>query len=173
MYTPLSRLFALFALVALLPIGLACDDADVIDRPPGDDGNVDGDDDTPPAPIEVDAEALAAAFGCDVTVVALGTQAEGMFEDAACRLDDGRAVVYYAFGVDEEDEVTAEAGSAWFDTVLYLYDDQGDVLVENDDVDPFDTNSRLEAELERGVYVAGLTAFDSTSSGFYRFMAAR
>jgi hypothetical protein len=165
MATPLSRLLAL---AALLPLALACDATDP--RP-----DLDGPDpaDEPPPPVDVDAEALALAFGCDVTVVALGEEAEGEFAEAPCVLDDGRAVAFFAFGLDEADTVTAEAGSAWFDTMLYLYDAEGAVLAENDDADWYDANSRLEAALDRGVYVAGLAAFDTTAVGAYRFMAVR
>src|SRR5690606_7763729 len=120
----------------------------------------DDDSDEGAEPVEVDAEALEAVFGCEVNVVAIDEQAEGMFEDAPCRLEDGRSVIYYAFGVDEDATVTAAVGSAWFDTVLLLHDAEGTLLGENDDVDPFDTNSRLEADVARGVYVAGLTSFE-------------
>lgn len=170
MVTLRSRLFALGALAALLPLSLACDDAD-----PLPDRNDDPDPiaDEPPPPVEVDDEALAETFGCDVAVVALDEEADGEFADAACTLDDGRAVAYYAFGLDEADTVTAEAGSAWFDTVLYLYDAEGALLAENDDLDWYDDNSRLVIELERGVYVAGVSAYDTEAAGSYRFAATR
>jgi len=170
MVTLRSRLFALGALAALLPLSLACDDAD-----PLPDRNDDPDPiaDEPPPPVEVDDKALAETFGCDVAVVALDEEADGEFADAACTLDDGRAVAYYAFGLDEADTVTAEAGSAWFDTVLYLYDAEGALLAENDDLDWYDDNSRLVIELERGVYVAGVSAYDTEAAGSYRFAATR
>ena len=169
MFTLRSRLLALGALAALLPLSLACDITEPAPRNP----DVDDGGDEPPPPVEVDAEALKGVFGCDVAVVALGEQAEGEFADAPCRLEDGRPAVYYAFGLDEAGSVTAQADAAWFDTLLYLYDAEGTQLAMNDDVNPFDTNARLDADLGRGVYVAGVTALDSTSTGFYRFLVSR
>jgi hypothetical protein len=167
MSTSLSRLLFLGVVAALLPFSLACDDADPDSGRPRPTLN----DDEPP--VEVDAEALKAVFDCDVTVVAVGEPAEAELADAPCRFDDGRAMAYYAFGLDEAAALTVEAGSAWFDTVLYLYDHKGDPLGENDDIDPFNTNSRLTADLERGVYVAVVTSFEPEAAGFYRVAASR
>ena len=116
----------------------------------------------------VKAEALKAVFGCDVAILKPGEDAEGDLDDATCKLDDGRFVAYYAFASEPEDAAYAvEAASAWFYTVLGLYDDKGEFLAENDDLGPFDTNSRLDVELKRGVYVAAVSSFDA-STGPYR-----
>src|SRR5690606_39885676 len=84
-----SRLFALGALAALLPLSLACDDAD-----PLPDRNDDPDPiaDEPPPPVEVDDEALAETFGCDVAVVALDEEADGQFAGPAAPLALAAAV---------------------------------------------------------------------------------
>jgi hypothetical protein len=121
----------------------------------------------------VDTDALAGVLGCDVARLDVGEGAEGDLADAACALDDGRAVAYYAFGADAPDTYVLAVGSAWFDTVLYLYDEEGTRIAENDDASPWDTNSRFLTDLDRGVYVLGVSSFEPEAGGAYRVVADR
>ncbi len=180
---------AALLLLALAPLTAGCDDAEPFDPiedvddpdtddPEGDDsdsedpeGEESDDPDGDDPPTEVDAEALAELFGCEVAVVAFDTAAEGALDpEGDCVLDDGRMVDYYAFLLTEDTPLAVEALSDAFDTVLSLYDADGALLAENDDMSGDNTDSVIEVEVPAGVYVAALSAFEAGQSGAYLFL---
>lgn len=78
--------------------------------------------------------------------------------------DEG--VDLYQFEGEEGQAVTIQMESSSFDTYLGLVDEEGEVVIENDDVEQGDTNSLIEVELPAdGTYTIVATAFDIEEVG--------
>ena len=76
---------------------------------------------------------------------------------------------YYTFTLAEESEVTITLESDT-DPYLYLREGEakaGDVLHENDDVAPGDTNSRIQVTLVAGTYTIEATTYSSGATGSF------
>ena len=88
---------------------------------------------------------------------------------------DDRYTRYYTFEITEESDVSISLTSDDQDTYLYLTEGVGkggDLLGENDDVDPgSDTNSLIEVEdLPAGEYTIEATTFEAEKTGDFRLV---
>lgn len=157
MRTPFFLLF-----LALAATGVAgCDTGDTDDD---DDGGV----------TSADLADLEATFDCDVEALSLGDSDSGDLDNDDCTLGDDSSIDYYAFRLSEDEDVQIDLESDDFDTFLALFDEDGDLLEQNDDIETgVNTDSRITTALDAGLYVIGANAFDPEETGDYTVSLAR
>ena len=88
---------------------------------------------------------------------------------------EGAYARYYTFALETEMEVTIDLESGDVDTYLYLLEGtgtEGIVLNENDDVEPDDTDSRLQEELPAGSYTIEATTLGPGETGSFTLTVA-
>ncbi|MFA5593874.1 MAG: PPC domain-containing protein [Trueperaceae bacterium] len=86
--------------------------------------------------------------------------------------------VLFVMEVTETTHIDVRASAAEFDTFLIITNENGDIVVENDDenyseASGWNTNSRAFAEYEPGVYYVYLTSLYSTPLGDYSLSVRR
>lgn len=80
----------------------------------------------------------------------------------------GRSVDFWFLYVPGTATVDISLSSGEFDTYLILTDPSLSILDENDDASGTTLNSRLSLQLSPGVYVIGVTSYDSGETGSYQ-----
>ncbi|MEP6901188.1 MAG: FG-GAP-like repeat-containing protein [Actinomycetota bacterium] len=89
---------------------------------------------------------LAATDPCLTDVpITLGTPITASLASGDCQLQDGTLIDFYSFNGTAGQPIAISMNSAQFDTFLYLFDDAGNVIDENDD-SGVDTNSRIPVD---------------------------
>ncbi|HYE97182.1 MAG TPA: PPC domain-containing protein [Rubricoccaceae bacterium] len=149
----MRKLLTVLLLLAALPVA-GCDS-------PGDD------DDN--GITNAQLEALADVFSCDVEAIRLNGDESGSLSTSDCENPADQSFIdYYGFRLTESTEVDIRLSSDEFDTYLFLYDEDGNVIEFHDDIDfPDNTNSRITRTLEAGVYAIGANSFDEGETGSY------
>ncbi|USR90058.1 DVUA0089 family protein [Phormidium yuhuli AB48] len=83
--------------------------------------------------------------------------------------DDGSLYHEYQFEGRAGQLVTINLESSEFDTYLFLFDNQDNLIDQNDDINPGNTNSRLMLRLPyTGTYFVIVNSYDNTGRGRYR-----
>jgi hypothetical protein len=73
----------------------------------------------------------------------------------------------YGLQIDATRTVTIEMASEAFDAYLWLYDEDGAVIQENDDADAATLDAAVTAELAPGCYRVEASSFDGGDTGYY------
>ncbi len=120
---------------------------------------------------DVDADSSSAATACGAIDVEVGlTQfsVSGSWSSSGGAIASSDNNPVYQIQVIEARQVTIELSSNTVDTYLYLLDEDGAVIAENDDIVlEVNTNSRLNRALEEGIYqVVAATYWDGESGDF-------
>lgn len=112
---------------------------------------------------------VAGAAGTAIAQDAILLQEEGVLEDGDNVLaSDGSLYDEYIFEGEEGQSVSISLSSEEFDTYLAIITPDGQVLGENDDITPDNTDSALDVTLpQSGPYLVIANGFDSTSRGNY------
>ena len=66
------------------------------------------------------------------------------------------------------DPVVVEMNSTGFDTYLFVYDDDENIVAENDDFDGTTTDARVDLSLADGCYIVMATSFFIGDTGSYQ-----
>jgi serine protease Do len=83
--------------------------------------------------------------------------------------DDGSLFHQYEFSGRAGQSITIRLESSEFDTYLILFDDDGNLIEQNDDVGPGNTDSELTVRLpETRDYIVVVNSYDDTGRGRYR-----
>lgn len=107
----------------------------------------------------------------ETTPIVLGEPINNALSTGDCVLEDGTLIDFYSFNGTAGQPISISYSSTSFDTYLYLIDDEGDILTENDDSGT-GTNSRIPVDggvitlPYTGEYVIGTNSF-SPASGNY------
>lgn len=107
-------------------------------------------------------------LNCDeVRRIQLPATIDGDLTTSDCRFpDDGTLVDYYEFSIGSTRTVTIDMVSDDLDSYLYLLDEDGRVIDENDDAG-FGLDAGLTVRLPRGRYVIAVNTYQG-ERGFYR-----
>ncbi len=99
---------------------------------------------------------------CDQTVeLALGQPYQAVLNAQDCRREaDDTAFDQYRFVLDEELSIQIDMMSVQFNSFLWLYDDDGD-LIESDDNDGNANNARITRVLRAGTYMIHANTHES------------
>jgi len=80
------------------------------------------------------------------TPITLGQTLNGNLAAGDCLLDDGTYIDFYSFSGTAGQPISVSMNSGVFDTYLYLFDDAGDIIDDNDDTGTVGTNSRIPVD---------------------------
>ncbi|MEX2167773.1 MAG: hypothetical protein WD851_00560 [Pirellulales bacterium] len=106
-------------------------------------------------------------MGCDVREVFIGESRGGTLSSGDCRVQ-GAYSEMYMLDLRNDSDLIIDLESFDFDAYLVLYDpDTGEVLAENDNLNDFDTDARLDGFLPRGRYIISATTFNVGETGQY------
>lgn len=148
-----AYLSSLLPLLVLLAAG--CDFDIGMPTAPGGGGSWYGDY-TPPAPF----------FGCtDAQSYSIGSTVNGTLTASDCATPQGRRFDRYDFTLTIAASVTIDLVSS-FDTYLYLFDADGQVIAQDDD-GGVGYNSRLAIYLQAGTYSIGASSYGEGATGRY------
>ncbi|CAN5608551.1 hypothetical protein BH23GEM1_BH23GEM1_01930 [soil metagenome] len=107
-------------------------------------------------------------MGCPVQQIYVDDARSGTLTTGDCRVNGRYAHMYLLDHRRDQDFLIIDLESFDFDAYLELYDrDTGELLVENDDLNDFDTDARLSRFLPRGRYIIAATSFDVGETGQY------
>ena len=107
----------------------------------------------------------------EATPITLGTPINGSLASGDCALADGTLIDFYSFNGTAGQPISISYDSATFDTYLYLLDDTGEILEENDDSGT-GTSSRIPADggvitlPYTGEYIIGANSFDPSTGSY-------
>lgn len=107
-------------------------------------------------------------LGCDeVRRINIPATVDGDLTSSDCRFpDDGTPVDYYEFTIGSTRTVTIDMVSDEIDSYLYLFDEDGRFIDENDDAG-FEFDAGLTVRLSPGRYVVAANTYGG-ERGFYR-----
>jgi hypothetical protein len=115
---------------------------------------------------------LAAGDPCLMDVpITLGTPVNGALAADDCAVGDGTVIDFYSFNGTAGQPIAISMNSSEFDTYLYLFDDGGNIIDENDD-SGIDTNSRIPIDggvmtlPYTGEYFIGANSFDPSVGNY-------
>ena len=103
----------------------------------------------------------------------LGQTINGSLTGSDCLLDDETYIDFYSFNGTAGQPVSISMNSGVFDTYLYLLDDAGNIIDENDDSRVNTTDSRIPIGAGvitlpyTGEYILGANSYDSGVTGSY------
>ncbi|HYE97180.1 MAG TPA: hypothetical protein VD962_13340 [Rubricoccaceae bacterium] len=148
--------FRSFALVGLLAVA-GCSSGD-----PDDDNNDGG-------LSAADRETLETALGCDtVASLSLDDAESAALSTTDCAGFNGSYIDYYGFRLTSATGVVIEMESDEMNPYLWLYNAEGDVIAQNDDIEPVtNLNSRIQISLEAGLYAIGANNLSTGVTGAY------
>ena len=117
-------------------------------------------------PFDLCSDCRLAELGCDGQLVE-----DGLFEDD-CVLQDGSFLDVFSFDLPEAGRVSLSLTSIEFDSYLWLYDENCEVVEANDDCQPgnFDL-SCLTVDLEAGAYFVAVNSYAASETGLYQLSA--
>jgi len=117
-------------------------------------------------PFDVCSDCLLAELGCDGEIVE-----DGLFEDD-CVLQDGSFIDVFSVDMAEPGRLALSLSSIEFDSYLWLYDENCEVVETNDDCQPgnFDL-SCLTADVEAGTYFVAVNSYAAAETGLYQLTA--
>jgi hypothetical protein len=120
--------------------------------------------------LEVRAPQCNPCVDCEVGVLECGTPVDATFPKSGCSLARGRSVDFYAFTLEEAQEVAVALDAERFDAVLALLGPDCLTLFENDDCHGGTVNSCLLASLEPGTYHVAVSGRFPDEGGPYRLL---
>jgi len=83
--------------------------------------------------------------------------------------EDGSLFHQYGFSGEAGQSITIRLESSEFDTYLLLFDNEGNLIDQNDDIGPGNTDSELRVRLpETRDYIVVVNSYDNTGRGRYR-----
>ncbi len=110
----------------------------------------------------------ATSFVSTITPASTGTTQTGALTTSDCKLPDGSYYAkLYRLTVTSTVNVQIDMMSAAFDTYLYLFDANLNVLATNDDVSSASTDSRLTQSLTPGTYFIGANSLRNATTGAF------
>jgi hypothetical protein len=108
------------------------------------------------------------AIDCSaLPAITVGQTINGELNTGDTMADDGRYFDLYGLTLGGQTTVQIDAVSDPIDTYLYLYEDDGTFIAENDDADINTFNSRINTTLTAGCYRVEVTSFGSGETGTY------
>jgi len=110
--------------------------------------------------------------GRSVTVLQIGDTIEGSLSetDGGSRLDGSHYADDFSFNGNSGDVIVVSLESSIFDTYLFLYDERGIPLAQNDDFSGT-SQSLITYELQAtGAYTVEVTSYESNETGDYRII---
>ncbi len=150
------RSLALSSVLFLAFAAAACGDDDDDD---GDLGpSIDCIDESDFSEIDVDPD--------DVEPIAFGDSDGGTISTSDYQFQNGTFFDIYVFNLDEEEAVQIDMQSSQVDAWLILYDDNFNVIADDDDSGN-GTNARIIEELSAGCYIVAANTFDAEETGSY------
>ncbi len=118
------------------------------------------------------SQSLVAGDPCESsTTITVGTPVDGTLQSGDCQNPDDTLVDFYDFQGTSGQAIAITLTSNSFDTYLYLFDDLGNVIDENDDSGN-DTNSRLPIDggvftlPYAGVYFIAANSYDPSIGSY-------
>jgi hypothetical protein len=123
-------------------------------------------------PTTQELERLRDLVGCDVEAASSSGSTTGTLSSGDCALGDGSAVDYYALKLASAADVQIELASGDFDAYLLLWDEDGEVLDEDDDGGG-GTDARIARRLGAGLYLVAANAFEVDEAGRYTLRVSR
>lgn len=120
-------------------------------------------------------EDLTDLVGCSVDGVSPDGSADGDLDDDCTSSDIDLDAIdpvedynfdFYAFDLEERSAMDINLESEDFDTVLGLFDEDGELIVVDDDGGD-ELNSRIQQTLSAGVYLLAVTTYDEAATGGY------
>ena len=108
-------------------------------------------------------------LGCDLEQIYVNESRGGLLSSSDCIVDGTYTEMwYFDWRGDDNQVLVIDLESFDFDAYLVLYDyDTGEIIAENDNVNPSDPDARLIGTLARGRYVIATTSFDPGETGQY------
>ncbi len=103
--------------------------------------------------------------------ITVGQTVNGNLAVTDCQLEDGTLIDFYSFNGTAGQPIFISMNSAAFDTYLYLLDDTGEIIEENDDTGT-GTNSRIPIDggvitlPYTGEYIIGANQFDPATGAY-------
>lgn len=110
-------------------------------------------------------------LGCnEVRRIQLPATVDGDLTGSDCRFpDDGTPVDYYEFSIGSTRTVTIDMVSDEVDSYLYLFDEDGRFIDENDDAG-FEFDAGLTVRLSPGRYVVAANTYDEERGSYRLFV---
>ncbi|MGV3708988.1 MAG: Ig-like domain-containing protein [Gemmatimonas sp.] len=98
----------------------------------------------------------------------LGQTVNGTLTNTDCKLDDQYAIQFHAFEVTQEASLEIEMTSTAVDAYLGVFDDDINLIAEDDDGGATGLNSRIIRLFKPGVYLVATTTATANSYGAYQ-----
>lgn len=83
---------------------------------------------------------------------------DGQLAQGVSQNNPTSAVPYYRFTLASPQAITITAENEWADPYIYVYDEAGNLIGENDDFNGFDSQIDFTTELQPGTYCIGMRA---------------
>ena len=114
-------------------------------------------------PFDLCVDCHIAEIDCDGGLIE-----DGLFEDD-CVLQDGSFLDMFSFEMPEAGRISLSLTSIEFDSYLWLYDENCEVVTANDDCQPgnFDL-SCLTIDIEAGTYFVAVNSYAASETGLYQ-----
>jgi uncharacterized protein YjdB len=102
-----------------------------------------------------------------IRTIPFGQTADGVMSNSDCKLGDNTPIQRYRFTLAQRTKVEIVMSSATVDPYLFLFDDKGTVLEEDDDGGT-GLNARIMRTLAAGTYEVGANVFAGNSFGAFQ-----